>query len=71
MKTKLFHIFVLCFFLLTSCIKTGNISETQQPLKTLTVITHDSFSISEDLVANFEQENNARVSFLKSGHTLR
>jgi thiamine transport system substrate-binding protein len=69
MKTKLFHIFVLCFFLLTSCIKTGNISETQQPLKTLTVITHDSFSISEDLVANFEQENNARVSFLKSGDT--
>ena len=35
--------------------------------ETLTVVTHDSFSVSEKVIAAFEQENNARVVFLKSG----
>ncbi len=34
---------------------------------TLTVMTHDSFSVSESVVAAFEQANNAQVVFLKSG----
>jgi thiamine transport system substrate-binding protein len=33
----------------------------------LTVMTHDSFAISEDLVAQFEQQNNATVNFIKGG----
>lgn len=37
--------------------------------QTLTVMTHDSFSISEDVAAAFEQENNAKLVFLKSGDT--
>jgi thiamine transport system substrate-binding protein len=35
----------------------------------LTVITHDSFDVSEEVVAAFEQANNARVRFLKGGDT--
>jgi thiamine transport system substrate-binding protein len=35
--------------------------------ETLTVVTHDSFSVSEKVIAAFEQENNAKVVFLKSG----
>jgi thiamine transport system substrate-binding protein len=35
----------------------------------LTVMTHDSFSASEGLIAQFEQENNLKVVFLKSGDT--
>ena len=35
----------------------------------LTVMTHDSFSISEEVIAAFEEQNNIRVSFIKSGDT--
>jgi thiamine transport system substrate-binding protein len=35
----------------------------------LTVMTHDSFAISEDVLAAFEKENNATVQFLKAGDT--
>jgi thiamine transport system substrate-binding protein len=35
--------------------------------QTLTVLTHDSFAVTDALVKQFEQENNARVSFVKGG----
>lgn len=35
--------------------------------QTLTVMTHDSFAVSEPLVAEFEKQNNVKISFLKSG----
>jgi thiamine transport system substrate-binding protein len=34
---------------------------------TLTVMTHDSFSASEEIIRQFEQENNVTISFLLSG----
>jgi thiamine transport system substrate-binding protein len=34
---------------------------------TLTVMTHDSFAASKDVIAAFEQQNNVKLSFLKSG----
>lgn len=46
-------------FLLASCAPA-------QP-RTLTVMTHDSFSISENVVADFEKANNVKVVFLQSG----
>jgi len=36
---------------------------------TLTVMTHDSFAISESVIAAFEAEHNAHVEFLKAGDT--
>ena len=36
---------------------------------TLTVMTHDSFDISQELVTQFEQAHNAKLVFLKSGDT--
>jgi thiamine transport system substrate-binding protein len=36
---------------------------------TLTVMTHDSFSASESVVQAFEESNNAKIAFLKSGDT--
>ena len=33
----------------------------------LTVMTHDSFAISEGVIAEFEQANNVNVNFLLSG----
>ncbi|MBN1230532.1 MAG: thiamine ABC transporter substrate-binding protein [Anaerolineales bacterium] len=35
--------------------------------RVLTVMTHDSFAISEEILAQFEQENNVKVEFLLSG----
>lgn len=37
--------------------------------RSLRVMTHDSFAISEETLAKFEAANNARVQFLKSGDT--
>lgn len=36
---------------------------------TLTVMTHDSFAASEEVIRQFEIENNAQVQFLFSGDT--
>lgn len=36
---------------------------------TLTVMTHDSFSVSESVITTFEQEHNVNVEFLASGDT--
>jgi len=61
MKTKLRitnYLLLSFLFLLSSC--------TSQP-KTLTVMTHDSFAISEDVIAQFETENNVDVVFLQGG----
>jgi thiamine transport system substrate-binding protein len=35
----------------------------------LTVMTHDSFSASEEVIRQFEQENNVTIAFLLSGDT--
>jgi thiamine transport system substrate-binding protein len=35
--------------------------------RTLTVMTHDSFAVSEDVVAEFEAEHNVTINFLKLG----
>ena len=35
--------------------------------RTLTVMTHDSFSVSEDVLKGFEKQENATVQVLKSG----
>ncbi len=37
--------------------------------RTLTVMTHDSFAVSETVIAQFEQQNNVKITFLQSGDT--
>jgi thiamine transport system substrate-binding protein len=79
------HLFLLTTFCLlsTACapqtpaleanIVTQPATEVQSPLPgapvTLTVMTHDSFAISETVLAAFEQANNIDVIFLASGDT--
>ena len=50
---------ILVMLVLTACAPKGPV--------TLTVMTHDSFAASESVIAAFEQANNVKVSFLKSG----
>ncbi len=57
---RLFLLFSF-LFLLTACA-----SKPSGP-QTLTVMTHDSFAVSETVVESFQQANNAKVVFLRSG----
>ncbi len=42
--------------------------DSDQP-RSLTVMTHDSFAVSEELVSRFESEHNAELQFLEVGDT--
>ena len=57
------------FLLITAIALLAACSPEPKPAQpeTLTVVTHDSFSVSEAVISAFEQENNAKVVFLKSG----
>jgi thiamine transport system substrate-binding protein len=55
------HIIPLVILAVASC------SPAPAQVPTLTVMTHDSFSISESVVQAFEAANNVTVSFVKSG----
>jgi len=60
MKAKAaFWLVFLSMFLLTACGK--------PKARTLTVMTHDSFSVSKDVLAVFEEENHVKVKFIVSG----
>lgn len=59
MKQFLLIVFLLGGILLSACSPKGPV--------TLTVMTHDSFAASESVITAFEQANNVKVAFLKSG----
>ena len=63
------HLFSLLssfLFLLTACAPQPTSTQFAGP-QTLTIMTHDSFAISEGVVKLFESANNAKVVFLQSG----
>ena len=65
----LIPIFLLALWL-AGCGQAGTpVMPTSGEPQTLTVMTHDSFAISEGVLAAFEAENNAKVQFLKAGDT--
>jgi thiamine transport system substrate-binding protein len=57
---------LLTLMLLAACSPQATATPSTEP-QTLTVMTHDSFSVSEGVVKSFEEANNARLVFLKSG----
>ncbi len=56
----------IIFVLIIGALLAGCAAKPEGP-QTLTVMTHDSFAISEGLVTQFETENNVKLVFLKSG----
>jgi thiamine transport system substrate-binding protein len=54
------------FFLLAACSPQATTTQPTEP-QTITIMTHDSFSVSEEVVKSFEEANNAKVVFLQSG----
>lgn len=57
---------LLTMLVLSACVPP---TATEVETETLTVMTHDSFAVSEEVIADFEAQNNVKVSFLKSGDT--
>ena len=64
---KLTLLFTSLFFVLTAYSPKATSTPQSTELQTLTVMTHDSFAVSEEVVKSFEDANNAKVSFLQSG----
>lgn len=61
--------FLLGVLLLAACkpaVKPADNGDGAVP-QVLTVMTHDSFSVSESVISEFETQNNAKVSFVQSG----
>jgi thiamine transport system substrate-binding protein len=60
------RLILLFLMLLAACSAQATAPQSTEP-QTITVMTHDSFSVSEAVVKSFEEANNAKVVFLQSG----
>lgn len=60
MKKNLIFVIAIVLFGLTAC---------QAEPAALTVMTHDSFAVSDAVIVEFEEQNNVKVNFLLSGDT--
>ena len=60
------RLLLLSLLLLAACAPESTATPSTGP-ETITVMTHDSFSISEEVVRSFEEANNAEVVFLPGG----
>ena len=54
--------------LMTACSGTGA-TDTPSGPRTVRLMSHDSFAVSEEVIQAFEADNNAIVEFLPSGDT--
>ncbi|HJR81648.1 MAG TPA: thiamine ABC transporter substrate-binding protein [Anaerolineales bacterium] len=63
---KLAFLFSSLFLLLAACSAQETATQPAGP-QTLTIMTHDSFAVSEEVIQSFEEENNAEIVFLQSG----
>jgi thiamine transport system substrate-binding protein len=62
---KRFFALASILLLLAGC--SAGQTETETPI--LTVMTHDSFAVSADLISSFEEANQVRINFVKAGDT--
>lgn len=63
---KLTILLTSLFLLLSACAPQATATQSTEP-QTITIMTHDSFSVSEEVVKAFEEANNAKVVLLQSG----
>ena len=61
------RILLFSLLLLAACAPQETATPQSTEPQTITVMTHDSFSVSEEVVKSFESDNNAKVVFLQSG----
>ncbi len=59
--------FLLFTLILASCAPKSTPVPTPTEPQTITILTHDSFAIGEEVIKAFETDNNAKVVFIQSG----
>jgi thiamine transport system substrate-binding protein len=65
---KKLTLLLFCFvFLFAACAPKATATPQSTEPQSLTVMTHDSFAVSESVVKLFEEANHAKIVFLKSG----
>jgi thiamine transport system substrate-binding protein len=70
MQFKNLFLIIMLALLITACGSAATEeAATPEGPRTLTVMTHDSFAISEEVIAAFQDEHNIEVQFLASGDT--
>jgi thiamine transport system substrate-binding protein len=60
------RLLLLSLLLLAACSPRATATQSTEP-ETITLMTHDSFSVSKEVVKAFEEANHAKIVFLKSG----
>jgi thiamine transport system substrate-binding protein len=68
MMKRSFVTLITVLILLSACSGGGG-DTTEEGLQSLTVMTHDSFAVSDDVLAAFQEANHVKVSFIESGDT--
>ncbi|MFN2235689.1 MAG: thiamine ABC transporter substrate binding subunit [Anaerolineales bacterium] len=66
---SLFPVFVLTFTACSASLSSERQTTIPEETRTLSVMTHDSFAISEDVLNNFQDMYNVKIKFLSSGDT--
>lgn len=68
MKNKTIYLLIAFFLIIQGCAESsGSITDTPSGPRTLSVMTHDSFSASESVITEFETANNVKVQIITSG----
>ena len=69
MSKKILFLTLTLTFLLAACTPTVTPTAVPGEPTSLTVMTHDSFSVSQEVLSGFESFNNIKVTFVKGGDT--
>lgn len=67
MLKKVFPILFILSFALSACQPATQNSDTSEKPRELTIMTHDSFSISAELVRKYEADHQVKLTFIQGG----
>ena len=69
MSKRIFFLTLTLSLLLAACVPNATPTPVPGEPANLTVMTHDSFSVSQEVLSAFETANNIKINFVKGGDT--
>ena len=69
MSKRIFFLTLTLSLLLAACVPNATPTQVPGEPANLTVMTHDSFSVSQEVLSAFETTNNIKINFVKGGDT--